>query len=145
MNPKSINHRFKDILCLRGLQFFGRHGTETWEKKTGRRFIVDLELTADFTRAAQGDRLEDALDYRVVYSRAKHVVEAESHDLIERVAWRLLTEMFRTFPVAEVRVRVSKPEAPIGGLNHAVEVEIARTFEEWKETEHAEQTHPQHG
>jgi hypothetical protein len=41
--------------------------------------------------------------------------------------------MFRTFPVEEVRVHVAKPEAPIGGLNQAVEVEIARTRKQWEQ------------
>jgi 7,8-dihydroneopterin aldolase/epimerase/oxygenase len=127
-----------DTLRLKALQFFGRHGTEEWEKLTGRRFIVDLELIADFTAAARGDRLEDALDYRVVYARAQHVVETESHDLIERIAWRLMAEMFRTFPIQAVRVRVAKPEAPIGGLNQAVEVEIYRTREQFEESQNVQ-------
>lgn len=124
-----------DKLSLRGLQFFGRHGTEPWEKETGRRFIVDIELAADFTRAAQTDRLRHGLDYRVVHAKARHVVETESHELIERVAGRLLSEMFRTFPVEAVTVRVAKPEAPIGGLNEAVVIELARTREQWEAQE----------
>lgn len=121
-----------DALRLKKLQFFGRHGTELWEKQTGCRFIVDLELFADFSRAARTDRLDDALDYRVIYSRARHVVENESHDLIETVAGRLLHEMFRTFPVERVVVRVAKPEARIGGLNQAVEIELDRTRARWE-------------
>ena len=129
-----------DTLRLKALQFFGRHGTEEWEKVTGRRFIVDLELMADFTQAAREDRLEDALDYRVVYARAQHVVETESHELIERIAWRLMAEMFRTFPILAVKVRVAKPEAPIGGLNQAVEVEIYRTREQFEESQNVQHT-----
>lgn len=129
-----------DKLRLKALQFFGRHGTEIWEKQTGRRYIVDLQLEHDFARPAQTDRLEDALDYRVVYARAQHVVESESYNLIERVAWRLMSEMFRTFPVRAVRVTVSKPEAPIGGLNQAVEVELSRTRKQWEETIRAAQS-----
>ncbi len=121
-----------DVLRLKGLQFYGRHGTELWEKQNGCRFIVDLELTADFHAPAISDRLEDTLDYRVIYSRTRHVVEQESHNLIERVAGRLLHEMFRTFPVSRVTARVAKPEARIGGLNQAVEIELSRTREEWE-------------
>lgn len=125
-----------DTLRLKALQFFGRHGTEDWEKINGRRFSVDLELMADFSSAAQSDQLADALDYRVVYARAKHVVETESHNLIERIAWRLMSELFRTFPIAAVRVRVTKPEAPIGGLNQAVEIELYRTREQYEGSDH---------
>ena len=123
-----------DILRLKGLQFFGRHGTEEWEKHTGRRFIVDVELLSDLTRAGQTDHLTDALDYRVVFARTRGVVENQSHELIERIAWHVMEEMFKTFSIAAVRVRVAKPEAPIGGLNQAVEVEIYRTREEFEKS-----------
>ena len=121
-----------DILRLKGLEFYGRHGTELWEKQTGCRFRIDLELEADFTRAVQSDRLEDTLDYRVIHARTQHIVEHESHNLIERIAGRLVHEMFRTFPVSRVTVRVAKPEARIGGLNQAVEIELSRTRSEWE-------------
>lgn len=121
-----------DYLRLKGLQFYGRHGTELWEKQNGCRFIVDLELGSDFSAAAESDQLQDALDYRVIFSRARHIVERESHNLIEKVASRLLNEMFRTFPVEWVAVHVAKPEARIGGLNQAVEVELARDRSQWE-------------
>ncbi len=121
-----------NTLKLTGLQFHGRHGTELWEKQTGCRFTVDLELTADFRKACESDRLEDAFDYRVIFARARNVVENESHNLIEKVAGRLITEMFRTFPVDRVVVRVAKPEARIGGLNQAVEIEMDMARTEWE-------------
>lgn len=124
-----------DILRLKGLNFFGRHGTEEWEKIIGRRFSVDVELMVDLTRAGVTDNLRDALDYRIVYARAKAVVENQSHNLIERVAWCVMAEMFGAFRVAAVRVRVSKPEAPIGGLNQAAEVELYRTREEFDQAQ----------
>ena len=54
-----------DKLRLRGLKFYGRHGTELWEKQNGCRFSVDLELTADFGRAARSDRSESESTQRV--------------------------------------------------------------------------------
>jgi dihydroneopterin aldolase len=121
-----------DTLRLLGLEFYGRHGTELWEKQNGCRFRVDIELAADFGRAARTDRLQDTLDYRVIHARARHVVERESHNLIERIAGRLVQEMFRTFPIDAVTVRVAKPEARIGGLNQAVQIELSRTRVQWE-------------
>ena len=121
-----------DVLRLKGLEFFGRHGTELWEKETGCRFRIDLELGADFSQAARTDRLADALDYRVIFSRARHVVEEETHNLVETVAHRLLHEMFHNFDLESVKVNVAKVEARIGGLNQAVEIEIERTRDEVK-------------
>jgi dihydroneopterin aldolase len=116
-----------DQLHLTGLQFFGLHGTEPWEKEVGRRFEVDVTLELDMTAPGKSDRLEEALDYRLVYAAARDVLVGEHHDLIERIAWRVLEEMFGRFPrVQGVRVRVGKPEAPIGGLNRMVIAEFHR-------------------
>lgn len=121
-----------DTLSLLGLQFHGHHGTEAWERESGRRFVVDVELDLDLTAAGRGDRLEDALDYRSVYTGVRGVIEGERHELIERLAWRVMEEMFGRFARAEsVRVRVSKPEAPIGGINRAAMVEVRRTRKEF--------------
>lgn len=122
-----------DTLSLRGLQFHGHHGTEPWEQEIGRRFIVDIELEMDLTASGRSDRLEDAADYRSVYAGVKQVLETERYQLIERLAWRVLEELFGRFPqIDSVRVRVSKPEAPIGGINEAAAVEIRRTRKEYK-------------
>lgn len=119
-----------DTLRLLGLQFFGFHGHEPWEHVTGRRFEVDVELAGDFGAAAASDRLEDAVDYRRVHAVARGVVEGERHDLIERVAGRLAEEMLAAFPVEAVTIRVTKPEAPIGGMNRAAQIELTRRRKE---------------
>ena len=116
-----------DTLSLNGLQFFGRHGTEDWEKETGRRFEVDVVLHADMARQGCSDRLDEAYDYRDIHAVARRVVAEESHELIERIAWRVLEEVFASFAVDAVTVRVAKPEAPIGGINRSVVIEYHRT------------------
>lgn len=119
-----------DALRLKGLDFYGYHGTEDWEKEAGRRFLVDLTLHADLSAAGMGDRLEDAFDYCTAYAAVKRVVIDETHDLIERVAWRVMEELFKAFPAAgAVTVCVSKSEAPIGGLNTCAQIEYSRTRE----------------
>ena len=116
-----------DLLKLEGLTFFGRHGTEPHERRTGRRFVVDIVLETDMEAAGRGDRLADAIDYRLVHGAARDVVEGERHDLLERVAWRLIEELLGRFPTVKAAwVRVAKPEAPLGGLNAAAAVELRR-------------------
>jgi dihydroneopterin aldolase len=122
-----------DSLHLQNLQFYGHHGTEAWEKEVGRRFEVDVELFGDLGAAGRGDDMRQAWDYRKIYAKAKKVVEGESCDLIETIAWRLVDAMMRGWRrVERVRVRVAKPEAPIGGLNKAVIATLDRTREQWK-------------
>ncbi|MEN6625440.1 MAG: dihydroneopterin aldolase [Candidatus Sumerlaeia bacterium] len=122
-----------DTLSLVGLQFYGHHGTESWEQEVGRRFSADVEIEIDLTAAGRSDRLADAIDYCAVYQAVRYVMEEERHELIERLAWRILEELFRRFDQARaVRARVSKPEAPIGGINAAAVVDLKRTRREWE-------------
>lgn len=124
-----------DTLSLVGLQFYGHHGTESWEQEVGRRFSVDVEIELDLTAAGRSDRLADAIDYCAVYQAVRYVMEEERHELIERLAWRIIEEVFGRFerPHA-VRARVSKPEAPIGGINQAAVVDVKRTRHEWEQS-----------
>lgn len=122
-----------DVLSLEGMQFHGFHGTEEWERTTGCRFELDVELHGDLSRAAATDRLEDAIDYRQVHSLARSVVEGETHELVERVAGRLMEEMMARFGERTERivVRLAKCEARVGGINRAAVVRLDRTRDEW--------------
>jgi hypothetical protein len=40
--------------------------------------------------------------------------------------------MFAALPAEAVRVRVAKPEAPLGGVNEAAIIEMYRTREQWE-------------
>ena len=49
---------------LHGLLLHGFHGALDWERERGQNFLFDVEL--EVGDAGSSDRLEDAVDYRVV-------------------------------------------------------------------------------
>ena len=120
-----------DWLRLKGLDLYAYHGTEPWENQVGRRFVIDVELGVDLTASGQSDKIKDTVDYQRVYEAVRSVVKGSTFQLIERVGWRVMEELFARFEVQAVRVRVSKPEAPIGGLNECTQIEFHRTREEF--------------
>ena len=95
------------------------------------------EIEAAVVDVGDGELLVAVVDAQHEFAGLHRVGTA---DLIERVAGRLLGEMFRTFPVDRVVVRVAKPEAPIGGLNQAIEVQISRTRKQWEEQTRVQQS-----
>lgn len=115
-----------DTIVLEGLQFFGRHGAQSAERELGQRFIVDVALVADLSPAGLADDLSLAVDYVAVYRTIREVVEGEPRRLIEAVAERIAQVLLSRFPLEEIRVRVSKPSAPLGGIFERVAVEITR-------------------
>ena len=107
-----------DRIVLEGMVFSGRHGVGATERARSQRFIVDIELDADLSRAASSDRLEDTIDYRRIRAIAKDVIEGEPAQLIESLAGRIAQQILQVPGVAAASVKVTKRPAsmrPIAG------------------------------
>ncbi len=98
------------IVELHGLQVFGRHGVLPEERRDGQTFLYDVQL--DVQEPAQ-DRVEAAVDYRVVAEKIKEISDRETFDLIETLAASVADGLLAGFPVERVRVRVRK-SSPVG-------------------------------
>jgi 7,8-dihydroneopterin aldolase/epimerase/oxygenase len=94
------------IVELHGLEVFGRHGVLDEEKRDGQVFIYDVELEVD---EPANDRIDDAVDYRLVADCVRQVSDSRSLDLIESLAAAVAEALLDRFPVARARVRVRKP------------------------------------
>ena len=117
----------KDKIELRGMTFYGFHGVNPAEKELGQRFVVDLDIFTDLTKAGRTDDLGDTVDYTEVYRAIEEIVEGPSRNLLENVAAAIAERVLAVHDVEAVRVRLRKPEVPMKGsiLTHAA-VEIFR-------------------
>ena len=116
-----------DVIFLKGLVMHAHHGVMKHEARLGQRFVVDLELTLDLSKAAASDRLADTISYATVAEEAERAFTARSFKLLEAVAGALCETILETFPrVEEVRVCVHKPHAPIAAIFDDVGVSMAR-------------------
>ena len=108
------------------MQFEGKHGYYDHELLNPQPFEVDVELVMNLQPAGIDDDLEKTVDYGKVYDVTRQIVESTSFRLLEALAEAIAHEVIADFPVAEVGVRVRKPEVQLGGpLDHAM-VEIWR-------------------
>lgn len=115
---------------MRGLEFYGYHGTLAAEQELGQRFVLDLEMALDLRRAGKSDDLAHTVNYAAVYRLVAEMVQARRYRLLEAVAEAVAGAVLDRFPVDEVRVRVRKPQAPLPGHFGYVAVEIVRRREE---------------
>ena len=114
------------VIRLHNMTFYGFHGVSSAERKTGRRFEVDCELTVDIDKAAKSDHLKDTIDYTKVYNLVENLIQKNRFALLETIAVRLANTLLKNFRVKEVLVRVRKKIPPIpGNLDH-IEVEVSR-------------------
>jgi len=107
-------------ILLEGMEFFAYHGCFHEEQLIGTRFVVDLELEVNTTRAEISDHLEDTINYQTIYGLVRHEMEQKSQ-LIEHVAHRILQAVKETFPgIGAIQVSVSKVNPPLGGKTKQV-------------------------
>jgi len=109
---------------LRGLELFGRHGVLEEERRDGQTFLVDVRL--DVGADALSDRIEDAVDYRLVVDCVREVSDARAYNLLEALAHAIAAGLLARFPATRARVRVRKPAVPLPVEFSAAEVELQR-------------------
>jgi dihydroneopterin aldolase len=119
--PKSI---FSEMAWIKveNIQVYAYHGCLEEEGKIGSDYIVDVEVEADFTKAAQSDELIDAIDYVHLNKIAVEEMAIRAK-LLEHVNQRILDRIMEELPsVQKAIVSVAKINPPIGGNVDRVKV-----------------------
>ena len=96
------------IIELVGIEVFGYHGVLEEEKVNGQTFWYDVELEVGECGAT--DRLEEAVDYRLVVDAVREVNERR-FELLEALASTVAETLVDRFAIARVKVRVRKRPA----------------------------------
>lgn len=106
------------------MAFYAPHGCYDLEKQVGNRYLVDLSVEVSSDVAAVDDDLTASVNYLAVYELVREQMALPS-DILENVAWRILTTLKTTFPaVVHATVRVSKLAPPLGGKVERASVRI---------------------
>jgi len=96
----------KGKIEIEGMEFYAYHGHFAAEQVVGNRFLVDLTLITDCSKAAQSDDLNDALDYQIAYLIVKEEMQIKSH-LLENVARRILDRFDKEFEAIEnIKIKI---------------------------------------
>lgn len=115
-----------DLIEIRGLRAYGYHGVLDHEKRNGQAFVVDAILAVDHHRAGASDDLSDTVSYAGVSEELSGAVAMMRFDLIEALAEHLAALVLRHEPVTAVRIRVTKPSAPVPADVGEVAVVVTR-------------------
>lgn len=117
-----------ETIRIKGLEIFAYHGVNPEEKENGQKFILDIAMQADISRAAQTDNLNETVNYAAVRKTVNAVFTAQKYDLIERAAQVVCDAILENYPkVQSVTVELKKPEAPI---NAGVRLRLGRNDKE---------------
>ena len=112
------------IIKLKNIRTYSYHGCLIEEGKIGSDYTVNLEVKTDLRKSSTSDDLKDTVDY-VLLNRIVVEEMAIRSDLLEHVAHRIITRIFKEIPeVSRIIVAVSKLNPPIGGDVEAVTIEM---------------------
>ena len=112
-----------DQVFVSGLALHAYHGVMQHEARVGQTFKLDLVLDIDLMQASRSDKLADTVGYDQVVEVASRAFCDKRYRLVEAAAEALL-DRFRQ--VAQVRVTIHKPHAPIAATFDDVGVAIVR-------------------
>jgi len=96
------------------LEVFYRVGVPDAERAQSQRLLLTVEMTADFTAAAQSDGIADTIDYYAVTQRLLRFGAGREWMLIEKLAADIADTVLAEFKPLSVAVQVKKfiiPEA----------------------------------
>lgn len=114
------------VVRILGLQPEAIIGCYDWERKIKQRLEVDLELTADFSLAAQTDDLIHALDYAAISEHVMSFVSESQFELLEALSKAVIDEIFGLWPVSQITVHINKPGAVPAAAGVGVSLTLAR-------------------
>lgn len=114
-------------IFVQNLEFEGFHGVYEEERRDGRRFQIDLEVTVDAQGAAESDDLAQTLDYRRLAEIVDEVAHGPSRFLVEKLAAQIVDLALSRYPqVEEATVRIRKHATGVVGNPQWVGVELTR-------------------
>ncbi|WP_159790106.1 dihydroneopterin aldolase [Sodalinema gerasimenkoae] len=115
-----------DSIELSQIRCYGYTGFLPEEQVLGQWFEVDLTLWLNLQDASQSDVIDDTLDYRQAIAQVKEIIKQEKFALVERLAGAIADSMLNLDKVQQVRVRLSKPAAPIPDFGGRITIDITR-------------------
>lgn len=100
---------------VRNLELQGKHGASADERRSTRRFQVDVDLTWDMGRAVESDRLADTINYYDLCALLLEIGESRAYRLLERLAGAMMRAILARWPHVTVEIEVRKLHPPCPG------------------------------
>ena len=112
-----------DIVYIRDLEIETVIGIYDWEREIKQKITINLQMKSDFTKAAENDEIEYALNYKEVAKRLISFVEESSFQLVETLGVRIARSVQGEFGVTWLKLELGKPGAVTGSRDVGVIIE----------------------
>ncbi len=100
-----------DTIFIKNLLIRGIIGINPDERVNKQDILINIEMQADTSPAAQSDDIVHAVNYRTITKKVIKLVEDTSYFLVEKLVQEIANVCLENQQVAKVRVTVEKPGA----------------------------------
>lgn len=122
-----------DKIFIHALKTEAIIGIFDWERQVKQTVILDIEISADITKAALSDSIDDTLNYKRIAKRVLAFVEESKFHLVETLAEHIAMLLLEEFGVAWVGLSLSKPGAIRSSRDVGVKLERDRdSLAKWR-------------
>jgi 7,8-dihydroneopterin aldolase/epimerase/oxygenase len=122
-----------DKIFIHALKSEAIIGIIEWERQVKQTILIDLEFSADITKAALTDSIDDTLNYKGVAKRVLAFVEESQFHLVETLAESIAMLILEEFNVSWVSIVLSKPGAVRNSRDVGVSLQRDRSsLERWR-------------
>ena len=115
-----------DKIIINALRVNAIIGTLPHERIHRQELLIDMEISLPLGAAAVSDDLMKTVNYAEIEERAAAIADSSSFLLIEALAGAIGRMIMEYQPVAECRVRITKPRALKYSRSVAVELNFTR-------------------
>lgn len=122
---------FTSEIFIKGLKIFAYHGAIEQEHTTGAYYIIDVQISTDFSQSIKSDSLSGTINYAEVHDIIKREMSIPSQ-LIEHVAGRIISSIFKHEDKAKaIRLSITKQNPPMGADCIGAGIEIYTERKDW--------------
>ena len=123
---QKIANIYMGFIDIEGMEFYAYHGHYKEEQIVGNRFLINLRIETDCSKAAESDNIKDAANYQTAYKIIKAEMKKKSN-LLENIAGRILDSIYENMEnIKSVTIKVSKMNPPMGGKIKNVSITMTK-------------------
>lgn len=115
-----------DKVIIKDLRIHGIIGVNDSEREQPQDILINVEITADLSKAGESDDLEDSINYRTVSKKIIAHTETAKRWTVEALAADIAALCLEEPGAQAVRVRVEKPGALRFAYSAGVEIERSK-------------------
>lgn len=114
------------IIKIKNLKLQTILGVYEWEKTIDRDIIINAEITSDNLSSLRSDNIEDTIDYDILISKIKNLIENKRFKLIEAMAQGLIDVIMEDKRISKCKLEIDKVGVVEGVDSFSVTLEQIR-------------------